>query len=595
LTLSINTFKGLRNDKGLQYVPPQYFYDIENFNYDSIIGADKIKNPTVFFNGGNSNSVDGIFEFKFLDTANVLQTEKICMINGVLSKDWDTGTLTLIDSGFSTGLVSFAVYRDKLIFANGSDYTKVYNGAVVYDFGAPSAEIKISSGNLNGDYYYEMTYVTAGGEERIGARSNTISTVNQQVTLTLPLGYDGTTSRKIYRTTGGGSVPMLVTTIADNTTLTYTDNIADGSLTDIIIDVNNETPKPYFLEVSDNRLIATVSDLLPTQIWATDADIEVIDNSNASDISNISGDNTPVVGMERDYNRIIVGSEKDIYIVDASGTDLSVTETRSNLGVKDGYTMKKVPANEDFPGGVMFVSTLDDIRVFSGNFAQPIATSLDNLTTNNWSRIIQRSLRTDIQTAPNMFALFHDYKYHLVLGKIYYAFDIRGLGWTRYKIQTTNFSSFANCLAIADESMFIGQIDADIIEKAYQRTLYRSEAVSSFIHSPQMLASESLKYIKYLRIHYSVLSRNKFDVTIILDGDEKNKQSYPLDFKENDFMSSDFSQEFFNASGNQEDYREFYIDAWARWIQVIIDCDSELFLYRGFTLVDNQGEEIEIQ
>ena len=38
------------------------------------------------------------------------------------------------------------------------------------------------------------------------------------------------TSRKIYRTLGGGTIFKLVATLSDNTTTTYSDNIADGSL-----------------------------------------------------------------------------------------------------------------------------------------------------------------------------------------------------------------------------------------------------------------------------------------------------------------------------------------------------------------------------
>ena len=51
-----------------------------------------------------------------------------------------------------------------------------------------------------------------------------------QVTLQVPLGPAGTTSRIIYRTIAGGTLFLLLTTLANNTTTTYTDNLADGSL-----------------------------------------------------------------------------------------------------------------------------------------------------------------------------------------------------------------------------------------------------------------------------------------------------------------------------------------------------------------------------
>lgn len=46
----------------------------------------------------------------------------------------------------------------------------------------------------------------------------------------IQIGPAGTTQRKVYRTTAGGAQLKLVTTIADNTTTTYTDSTADASL-----------------------------------------------------------------------------------------------------------------------------------------------------------------------------------------------------------------------------------------------------------------------------------------------------------------------------------------------------------------------------
>jgi hypothetical protein len=56
-------------------------------------------------------------------------------------------------------------------------------------------------------------------------------TVNGKVQLTgIPLGGSAVTSRKIYRTAAGGATYMLLATLADNTTTTYTDNTADSGL-----------------------------------------------------------------------------------------------------------------------------------------------------------------------------------------------------------------------------------------------------------------------------------------------------------------------------------------------------------------------------
>lgn len=99
--------------------------------------------------------------------------------------------------------------------------------------GAPTV-VAGSAGTPNGTYKCAVTFVTAAGETKIGAEA-TITVTSQQISWSnLPVGSaaSGVTARKLYRTAAGGSsgAEKLVTTINDNTTTTFTDNIADGSL-----------------------------------------------------------------------------------------------------------------------------------------------------------------------------------------------------------------------------------------------------------------------------------------------------------------------------------------------------------------------------
>ena len=102
--------------------------------------------------------------------------------------------------------------------------------------GRPVSPTPVASGTagvLNGTYYWSVTYVTANGETEasIGVAA---SPANKQVNVGIPVSTDRrVTARKLYRTTVGGTesqMGYLVATINDNTTTTYTDNIADGSL-----------------------------------------------------------------------------------------------------------------------------------------------------------------------------------------------------------------------------------------------------------------------------------------------------------------------------------------------------------------------------
>ena len=85
-----------------------------------------------------------------------------------------------------------------------------------------------------GAHRYRATFVTADGETDGGTISASVTTIlatHGKVSLSaIPLGGSAVTSRKIYRTAADGSTYLLLATLADNTTTTYTDNIADGSL-----------------------------------------------------------------------------------------------------------------------------------------------------------------------------------------------------------------------------------------------------------------------------------------------------------------------------------------------------------------------------
>jgi hypothetical protein len=130
----------------------------------------------------------------------------------------------------------------------------VYNGNEQLDYGgikfnelsapsAPTVAVNATSGNLNSTYYYTVAFVSANGQTAYGTVSSAVSPASQQVNLTnIPTGTSGVvTARKIYRTKAGGSTAgpfYLVATIADDTTTSYTDNIADASLGAAASDIN---------------------------------------------------------------------------------------------------------------------------------------------------------------------------------------------------------------------------------------------------------------------------------------------------------------------------------------------------------------------
>ena len=122
------------------------------------------------------------------------------------------------------------------LYANKADYV---NGnlqlAQVAKANPLTATVSATAGNLNGTTNYAVTFVTSFGETGSGAVSTSVNPANKQVNLTnIPVSADSRViARKIYRYPAGASdsvLKRLVTTINDNTTTTYTDDIPDGSL-----------------------------------------------------------------------------------------------------------------------------------------------------------------------------------------------------------------------------------------------------------------------------------------------------------------------------------------------------------------------------
>jgi hypothetical protein len=91
-----------------------------------------------------------------------------------------------------------------------------------------------AAGNVNvGAHLWAVTFTKAGSESELGPSvsfSITGSAAHGSLT-SVPTGPTGTTGRNIYRTVVSGTTDFrLVGSIADNTTTTFDDNVADATL-----------------------------------------------------------------------------------------------------------------------------------------------------------------------------------------------------------------------------------------------------------------------------------------------------------------------------------------------------------------------------
>ena len=573
--------KGLRDDKGRKFVSPDYFYNIENMNYDGIIGCQRIKAPSVEYNVG-SNQIDGGVDFRYIDSVGQFKSEKIIVQGGSIIKDFLTSPSTVY-TGLTAGKkCTFGILNDKLFISNGFDYPLVYDGTYVKQMGAPTAKDLLVAGSLTGAYYYAMTYVIDGVEIILGTISNTITVSSKSIDLDLPVGIATCTARKIYRTEAGGSTLKLLTTINDNTTTTYQDNTADGSLGANIPSTNSSCPTPQFITVKDEKIIGAVNANRPNYLYVTEFEVEVFFNtSGVYDVSGVGNDNSPLTGLIEDYNQIVVFSEKHIYLADTSGLTTSVKQTTSNVGCIDGFSIARIPENDVLQGGIMFVSNLYDVRIFSGNIATNLATSFDNLTTNNFSIALNKdSLKNQLKDNP-LESAFFDYKYHLIAETFMYVYDIRIGGWTKYFIKTTSYTPVYWRFFLIGQTLYVTQKNTGIVEQMYNAITYRGEEITAFFETPEIAVGTERKFFKNLYIYYDKSGSNTLTALATIDSTKTVTATITYDGAYYDFDY--FDEDYYETTEDEEDYKVVYINKYANWMRFKVSTQTQAII-KGWKL-----------
>jgi hypothetical protein len=95
---------------------------------------------------------------------------------------------------------------------------------------APTAVVG-AAGAYTGTRKYGVSFVTADGETEVSEASSPLALTAQKGTVTFPVSLNQkVTSRKLYATVNGGTQLKLLTTISDNVTTSYTDEILDINL-----------------------------------------------------------------------------------------------------------------------------------------------------------------------------------------------------------------------------------------------------------------------------------------------------------------------------------------------------------------------------
>lgn len=315
-----------------------------NFKYDRQLIADN-ESPSclnVIFGNGSvetrpgstklNTATVGTFACDGLYTRHAFDGgETMCAWFGGTMYALATTTFTTIASAQSVFTarvrVAAAELNNYIFMGNGGSVAYKYNGAFtrhgVYPPTTTFSAATASTGTaLAGSYRYGVTYVNSAlVESDIFTITRSLVLASQNGILTsipvAPTSY-GVNARNLYRTVTSGTAFKRLATIADNTTTTYEDAIADASL-GVDAPTDQGTPPAYNAVVThQNRLFM----VCPTDgwVWYTElGEPDVVKATSFRRMGDATGDIAQTVAVYE--NAIIVGCKKSLWMIYMPDTD----------------------------------------------------------------------------------------------------------------------------------------------------------------------------------------------------------------------------------------------------------------------------------
>jgi hypothetical protein len=282
------------------------------------------------------------------------------------------------------GRVGSAEQENYIYFGNGYADPYKYNGTdfTLHGIKAPTTTLTAATGAAgtpNGIYSYKVTFVNSAlVEGNVSPVSNTITVASTRVELTsIPTAAQswGVASRKVYRTTNSGTTYLLLTTLADNTTTTYSDNIADASL-GATAPTDNGTPPQYSFCLSHQKRLFCNDLDNPSYIWYSDLDNPyVFGATNFITFGDNSGELVRALAVYD--NNIVVGTDRGMWIIYMSDTDDTNwvrVRTKSPYGCKSPFGIFEYNNKLMFPA--VQNSKFVGFAALSGDTVEPDATLL---------------------------------------------------------------------------------------------------------------------------------------------------------------------------------------------------------------------------
>ncbi|GEM_PF-2311624 len=356
----------------------------QNCRFNVEVGSVTKRSTIAYYNASaDSDPIQSIYRY-YTTTG----SQYLIQINGnnLRVGNDSNGTFSTIHTFSSSSGYRFSAvtYEDLCIVSTGQDNIIQTDGVVAWELGSCKTALVTDSGGsvTAGAHYYAVTFIVSGYEVINGALSNTVTTNASHTKVSLshiPLGPTGTTARKIYRTAAGGATLKLLATISDNSTMTYTDNIADGSLGATMAAVNNDMPKGALLHLEQERLFVTCDPNWPNTIYYSEqylphyiptasTDLSTVEATDAYDIIG-GGDNDEITGIANYLGVTHIFKQNSIrpYYVSGTPDTWTLGNIVSTQGCPSPYSIVTTPYGIVYEGW-------DYFYIYNGNFSMPYIT-----------------------------------------------------------------------------------------------------------------------------------------------------------------------------------------------------------------------------
>lgn len=378
----------------------------------------------VVFNAGSVGTRNG---FKKINTASV--GTYVC--DGLYSRHGNNNTDTMVaffngtgftldgtslvtipsaQSVFTAGVrVNSAQMENHIFFGNGTAVPYKYNGTNFTRHGVPAPSETASyvtgaAGNPSGVYQYKFTFVNSAvveGNPSSASANITVSSTKVEIT-SIPVAPQshGVGSRKIYRTVTSGTTFLLLTTLSDNTTTTYSDNTADADLGAEAPTDNGEPPNYAAIIYHQNRLFM-IDGTNRQLIYYTDLNEPyTVGALNFLTIGDGSTDLAYALGIQ-DNNLVIFGEQSPwvVYMPDTTPSNWKIIKANSPYSTKSPYGIFNFRNKIGFPA--MENDKFVGIGALNNGTQEPTNTFLTMLA-------VSGNLKTD-RVEPDMFDMQEAY------------------------------------------------------------------------------------------------------------------------------------------------------------------------------------------